>query len=77
MNHQLTIVANTVAKYVLHGIDLYSENPWENKAVFMLYTELAIGFVKVIKVITSSRQLASYKTKFSPRWFCTSYSSAS
>ena len=44
---QLTIVANTVAKYVLHGIDLYSENPWENKAVFMLYTELAIGFVKV------------------------------
>ena len=47
MNLQLTIVANTVAKYVLHGIDLYSENPWENKAVFMLYTELAIGFVKV------------------------------
>ena len=40
-------MANTVAKYVLHGIDLYSENPWENKAVFMLYTELAIGFVKV------------------------------
>ena len=27
----LTIVANTVAKYILHGIDLYSENPWENK----------------------------------------------
>ena len=47
VNLQLTIVANTVAKYVLHGIDLYSENPWENKAVFMLYTELAIGFVKV------------------------------
>ena len=40
-------MANAVAKYVLHGIDLYSENPWENKAVFMLYTELAIGFVKV------------------------------
>ena len=43
----LTIVANTLVKYVLHGIDLYSENPWENKAVFMLYKELAIGFVKV------------------------------
>ena len=43
----LTIVANTVVKYVLHGIDLYSENPWENKAVFMLYTELVIGFIKV------------------------------
>ena len=43
----LTIVVNTLVKYVLHGIDLYSENPWENKAVFMLYTELVIGFIKV------------------------------
>ena len=25
-----------------------SENPWENKAVFMLYTELVIGLFKVI-----------------------------
>ena len=46
----LTIVANTIVKYVLHSIDLYSENPWENKAVFMLYTELAIGLVKVSTV---------------------------
>merc|ERR1711988_1867421 len=44
----LTIVANTVVKYILHSIDLYSENPWENKAVFMLYTELVIGLFKVI-----------------------------
>lgn len=44
----LTIVANTLLKYLLHSIDLYSENPWENKAVFMLYTELIIGLVKVI-----------------------------
>lgn len=47
----LTIVANTVVKYVLHGIDLYSENPWENKAVFMLYTELVIGFIKASFVL--------------------------
>ena len=26
----------------------FSENPWENKAVFMLYTELVIGLLKVI-----------------------------
>ena len=26
----------------------FSENPWENKAVFMLYTELVIGLFKVI-----------------------------
>ncbi len=35
-------------QYALHGLDLYSEAPWENKAVFMLYTELVIGFVKVV-----------------------------
>jgi len=44
----LTMVVNTVVKYVLHSIDLHSETPWENKAVFMLYTELAVGLVKVL-----------------------------
>jgi len=44
----LTIVLNTVVKYVLHSIDLHSETPWENKAVFMLYTELLVGLVKVL-----------------------------
>merc|ERR1719167_379706 len=47
----LTIVVNTLVKYILHSIDLHSENPWENKAVFMLYTELFIGFVKVLLYI--------------------------
>ena len=47
----LTIVINTLVKYVLHSIDLHSENPWENKAVFMLYTELFVGFVKVLLYI--------------------------
>jgi len=45
----LTILANTLVKYCLHSADLSSENPWDNKAVFMLYTELAIGFIKVKK----------------------------
>ena len=31
-----------------------SETPWENKAVFMLYTELFIGFIKVC-IIHSKR----------------------
>lgn len=35
-------------KYVLHAIDLQSENPWENKAVYLLYGELVLGFIKVI-----------------------------
>merc|ERR1712018_614909 len=44
----LTIIINTLVKYVLHSIDLHSENPWEAKAVFMLYSELIIGFIKVL-----------------------------
>jgi len=56
----LTIVINLIVKYVLHSIDLHSENPWENKAVFMLYTELFIGFVKVLLYILFFRHHGSY-----------------
>lgn len=42
----LTIIVNTLVKYILHSIDVQSENPWEAKAVFMLYAELIIGFIK-------------------------------
>ncbi|XP_052272357.1 E3 ubiquitin-protein ligase synoviolin B-like isoform X2 [Dreissena polymorpha] len=44
----ITIVMMAVMKYLLHSIDLQSENPWENKAVYLLYSELVLGFVKVI-----------------------------
>ena len=47
----LTIVMNPLVKYVLHSIDLHSENPWENKAVFVLYTELAVTLVRVLLYI--------------------------
>ena len=30
-------------KYTLHVIDLQSENSWDNKAVYLLYTELIMG----------------------------------
>jgi len=39
----LTIVVNITIRYALHTIDLNSENPWDNKAVFLLYTELVMG----------------------------------
>ncbi|XP_027489490.1 E3 ubiquitin-protein ligase synoviolin-like [Corapipo altera] len=39
----LTMVLTIFIKYVLHSIDLQNENPWDNKAVFMLYTELFTG----------------------------------
>lgn len=44
----MTIVLMTVVKYALHSVDLQSENPWENKAVYLLYSELILGFVKVV-----------------------------
>uniref|UniRef100_A0A3Q3KUT6 RING-type E3 ubiquitin transferase n=1 Tax=Mastacembelus armatus TaxID=205130 RepID=A0A3Q3KUT6_9TELE len=47
----LTMVLTTLIKYVLHTIDLQSENPWDNKAVYMLYTELFTGFIKVLLYI--------------------------
>lgn len=42
------MVLTTFIKYLLHTIDLNSENPWENKAVYMLYTELFTGTVSFI-----------------------------
>lgn len=47
----LTIIINITIKYALHTIDLNSENPWDNKAVFLLYTELVMGFFKVFLYI--------------------------
>jgi len=38
-----TIVINIATKYALHTIDLHADTPWENKAVFLLYTELVMG----------------------------------
>ncbi|PSN49233.1 hypothetical protein C0J52_08404 [Blattella germanica] len=39
----LTIIINIIIKYALHTIDLNSENPWDNKAVFLLYTDMPTG----------------------------------
>uniref|UniRef100_A0A3B3ZM63 RING-type E3 ubiquitin transferase n=1 Tax=Periophthalmus magnuspinnatus TaxID=409849 RepID=A0A3B3ZM63_9GOBI len=47
----LTMVLTTFIKYMLHSVDLQSENPWDNKAVYMLYTELFTGFIKVLLYI--------------------------
>ncbi|KAM8971301.1 E3 ubiquitin-protein ligase synoviolin isoform 1-T1 [Sarcophilus harrisii] len=44
----MTMVLTIFIKYVLHSIDLQNENPWDNKAVYMLYTELFTGFIKVL-----------------------------
>lgn len=45
-------VISTFFKYVLHSIDLQSENPWENKGIFMLYGDLILGFFRVVLYLT-------------------------
>ena len=47
----ITMVANTMIKYVLHAAELRSESPWEKKAVFLLYTELVVGLIRVVLYI--------------------------
>ncbi|GFN97115.1 E3 ubiquitin-protein ligase synoviolin, partial [Plakobranchus ocellatus] len=44
----LTVVVMTFIKYILHAIDLQSQNPWDNKAVYLLYSELIMGLIRVI-----------------------------
>ncbi|CAG0900152.1 unnamed protein product [Darwinula stevensoni] len=44
----LTIALSTSLKYILHTSDMQNENTWENKAVFLLYLELIMGFIKVV-----------------------------
>lgn len=43
-----TMVINVAIKYALYSVDLNSETPWDNKAVFLLYTELVMGLIKVL-----------------------------
>lgn len=45
-------VLSTLLKYSLHTIDLQSENPWENKGIFMLYGDLLLGGARVLLYVT-------------------------
>ncbi len=45
-------VVSTFFKYLLHSIDLQSDNPWENKGIFMLYGDLVLGFFRVVLYLT-------------------------
>ncbi|XP_031634909.1 E3 ubiquitin-protein ligase HRD1 [Contarinia nasturtii] len=47
----ITMIANIAIKYVLHAAEMRADTPWENKAVFLLYTELVIGFIRVVLYI--------------------------
>lgn len=39
----MTVVLHVTIKYILHMHDLRNVHPWENKAVYLLYSELLIS----------------------------------
>ncbi|CAI8037465.1 E3 ubiquitin-protein ligase synoviolin [Geodia barretti] len=43
----LLVGLNTFLHYVLHSIDLRSEDPWENKTIYMRYVDIGVGFMKL------------------------------
>lgn len=43
----LVSVLSTVIKYVLHVIEIRTGEQWENKGVFMLYSDLVLGFFRL------------------------------
>lgn len=47
----IIMIANILIKYILHAIDSRWEAPWESKAAVLLYTELAVNFLKVLLYI--------------------------
>ncbi|KAM3716413.1 E3 ubiquitin-protein ligase synoviolin [Dirofilaria immitis] len=44
----MTIVLHVTIKYILHMHDLRNVHPWENKAVYLLYSELLINCLRCI-----------------------------
>jgi len=41
-------VISTAIKYLLHTIEIRTGEQWENKGVFMLYSDLILGFFRVV-----------------------------
>jgi E3 ubiquitin-protein ligase synoviolin len=35
-------------KYILHTVEIRTGEQWENKGVFMLYSDLILGFFRVV-----------------------------
>ena len=63
----LTVVLHIFVKYILHRIDLQSENPWDNKAVYLLYTELVLGECMLTLTVLNFWKFTSY-CSLKPLW---------
>lgn len=40
-------LVNTFFRYILHSIDLQSEDPWENKTIYLRFVDIILGTVLV------------------------------
>ena len=49
------VAVNTFLHYLLHAVDLRSEDPWENKTIYMRYVDIVIGGfnIRTIVFVTS------------------------
>ncbi|KAI6655993.1 hypothetical protein LOD99_1727 [Oopsacas minuta] len=43
----LLLVVSITLKYIFHTIDLTSQQPWDNKTTFIMYTELTSSFIRL------------------------------
>lgn len=43
-----TVAVNVFLKYILHTIDLQSEDPWENKTIYIRYVDIVLGFFQLV-----------------------------
>ena len=43
-----TVTITAFVKFILHSIDLQSEDPWENKSMYMLYLDLVMNLMRLI-----------------------------
>ena len=48
-------------KYILHTIDLQNENPWENKMVYLLYTDVVLGEWVVYQLVLYNTLLFRFR----------------
>ena len=53
------VAINTLLKYVLHTIDLQSENPWENKTIYLRYVDIIVGRSQAVLLVRCRLDTAS------------------
>eukprot|EP00051_Salpingoeca_urceolata_P022041 m.352788 g.352788 ORF g.352788 m.352788 type:complete len:619 (+) comp19903_c22_seq7:157-2013(+) len=56
------LITTTFFKYILQSLDLRSEQPWENKTVYMFYLDLLSDFIRLVVYLGFFITLVNYYT---------------